>query len=384
MERALSNLGVAVETATTDDDGSRRRANKPLGKPIAENGVTRWYFPKQTEFYKVSLPLRRWLRREIHRFDIVHVHALFSFASIMAARAARRARVPYIIRPLGVLNRYGMTQHRAFLKRLSLTMIEKTLLEDAAAVHFTSEEEQAEAETLGIPMQGIVIPLGIEFSELASPAEFLQCYPSLQSKQRLLFLSRIDPKKNLESLLRAVSLLRSEFPDLMLIVCGDGPNEYVSILQRLANELDISERTIWAGRVDGTRKTSALALADLFVLPSFSENFGIAVVEALAAGIPVVAGRGVAVAVNAENADVAIAVDPNPEAIARAIRCFLCDDRRRRQAASRAQAFAQKMYSAATMGERLIGLYRQILKPIRYDLGKASSSKAALPQTFCI
>ena len=75
--------------------------------------MTRWYFPKQTEFYKFSFPFWRWLRRDVGRFDAIHIHAVFSFSSVAAAWAARRADIPYIIRPLGVLNRYGMTQRRA-------------------------------------------------------------------------------------------------------------------------------------------------------------------------------------------------------------------------------------------------------------------------------
>ena len=92
MERALSAVGVVVETVTTDDDGRRRRVNKPLGRPLNENGAVRWYFPKQMEFYKVSVPLLRWLPREVRRFDVVHVHALFSFASVAAAWTALRVR----------------------------------------------------------------------------------------------------------------------------------------------------------------------------------------------------------------------------------------------------------------------------------------------------
>src|SRR5688572_9999706 len=93
MEGALRDLGIEVETATTDDNGAGKRCTKALGVPTSENGVTRWYFRKQTEFYKVSLPLRRWLQREVSRFDVIHIHALFSFASVAAAMAARSMHI---------------------------------------------------------------------------------------------------------------------------------------------------------------------------------------------------------------------------------------------------------------------------------------------------
>ncbi|MEQ1841601.1 MAG: glycosyltransferase, partial [Verrucomicrobiales bacterium] len=120
MERALLAGGMEVETITTDDEGPGRRNGKGDGTPREENGIVRRYFPKQTEFYKVSFPLARWMRKALHDFDVVHIHALFSHTSIAAARAARSAGVPYVIRPLGVLNQYGITQRRALLKQLSL------------------------------------------------------------------------------------------------------------------------------------------------------------------------------------------------------------------------------------------------------------------------
>ncbi len=322
MERALSAVGVVVETVTTDDDGRRRRVNKPLGRPLNENGAVRWYFPKQMEFYKVSVPLLRWLPREVRRFDVVHVHALFSFASVAAAWTVRCACVPYVIRPLGVLNRYGMTRRRALTKRASFRGIEGPLLRDAAAVHFTSGPEQAEAEMLGAPMRSVVIPLGIEHEAPGDREAFLAAHPALRNRIRVLFLSRLDPKKNVEGLLRALNLLPAEFGDLALVVCGDGAVDYSAELRRLADTLGIADRVVWTGRLEGEAKSAALAAADLFLLPSFSENFGIAAVEALAAGLPCVLGRGVAIAEEIQAAGAGVCVDAAPEAIAEGIRAL--------------------------------------------------------------
>jgi glycosyltransferase involved in cell wall biosynthesis len=360
IERALSALGIHVETASTNDDGPNRRLTKRLGEPIEENGVTRWYFSKQREFYKVSLPFVHWLQREIHRFDIVQIHALFSFTSVMAARIARRERVPYIIRPLGVLNRYGMTQRRALLKRISFRSIEGPLLKDAAAVHFTSYEEQTEAESLGVHMRSTVIPLGVELEAPGNPEEFFECCPMLRSRQRTLFLSRIDPKKNLESLLRAFSIVVEEFPNSALIVAGDGNADYLATLKLLAKQLGIEERVTWLGRVDGSKKVAVLAAADLFVLPSFSENFGIAAIEALAAGLPCVLGEGVAVAADVETAGAGVVVSPTPESIADGIRCFLNDGNRRQHSAAQARLLVESKYSTAQMGSLLLQLYQGI------------------------
>jgi glycosyltransferase involved in cell wall biosynthesis len=360
IERTLTSLGVSVETATTDDDGTDRHLAKRLAQPEIENGVTRWYFPKQIEFYKVSLPLARWLRREAQRFDVVHIHALFSFSSVMAARAARRARVPYVIRPLGVLNHYGMTQRRALLKRVSFRNIEASLLRDAAAVHFTSHDERVEAERLGVPMRSAVIPLGIETPPIGNAEDFLKSYPALRSKQKLLFLSRIDPKKNLEGLFRSLALLATTFRDLAVIIAGSGDDNYVVSLKQLARELNVQELITWIGRVDGPEKSAVLAAADLFVLPSFSENFGIAAIEALAAGLPCVLGHGVAVAAEVESSGAGVAVAPTPEAIADGIKYLLQEDIRQ-LAAAQARFLVNDKYSSNQMGAGLLRLYREIV-----------------------
>ena len=107
LARALSQAGMDVHVATTDDNGADR-LNVPLGEPQHEDGATFWYFPRQTNFYTFSWPLTRWLARHVREFDLVHIHALFSYAALPAAVLARWAGVPYIVRPLGTLNRWGI------------------------------------------------------------------------------------------------------------------------------------------------------------------------------------------------------------------------------------------------------------------------------------
>src|SRR5437588_3138127 len=137
MARALAGVDVDVTIATTDDDGDDARLKVPIGQPINEDAATIYYFRRNILPYKVSFGLARWLKANVAEFDIVHVHALFSFCSTTAARAARRHRVPYIIRPLGVLNRWGLENRRAFLKQISLRLVELPILRDAAAIHYT-------------------------------------------------------------------------------------------------------------------------------------------------------------------------------------------------------------------------------------------------------
>ncbi len=360
MEQALSAAGIEVVSVTTDDDGDGR-LDIPCGEPISCNGATRIYFPRQTGPYKASWPMLRWLLREVPGFDIVHVHALFSFAPVAAAWVARRARVPYVVRPLGVLNRYGMVERRSRLKALSVALLEGRLLRDAAAVHFTAEQEKAEAETLGVPMRSQVVPLGIEPIPTVSDAMFVAAHPGLGAR-RLLFMSRIDPKKNIETLLRALAVIRPSTPGVCLIVCGDGDAGYVTMLKALSAELGLEGSVHWTGHVGGEMKSSAFAAAELFVLPSFSENFGIAAAEALSAGLPCILGEGVALADRVQQAGAGLSVAPTVDAVAAAMLALLNDPDARARAGQHARALAMTEYSQAAMGLGLTRMYAAITK----------------------
>lgn len=364
IEGALSAQGVEVETAATDDDGPGLRNGMPSDVPLDVGGVVRRHFPKRLEFYKVSPAFAHWIFRHVRDYDLVHIHALFSFTSVAAAWAARRAGVPYVVRPLGTLNRYGVTQRRPWLKRLSLKLVEGPILRHAAAVHFTAGAEREEAESLGIPMRSVVVPLGIASPPQQAASVFLGRHPQLAGRRIVLFLSRLDPKKNVEGLLRAFRLMSESLPEASLVIAGDGDPAYVAGLKRLADELGLADRVVWAGFVDGDLKASAFAAAQVFALPSFSENFGIAAAEALMAALPCVLGKGVAIAAEVAEAGAGLATSPNPEAIAQALRSVLADEDRRKEMGQCATALAKERYSLDAMGERLVRLYEGILRAV--------------------
>jgi glycosyltransferase involved in cell wall biosynthesis len=167
----------------------------------------------------------------------------------------------------------------------------------------------------------------------------------------------LDRKKNLEGLLRAVALIDVKALDLTLLIAGDGPSDYVASLKSLAQSLKIQSHVVWLGHIDGAAKAAALARADIYVLPSFSENFGISVVEALIEGLPCVLGEGVAIAEEVRVAGAGVVVSPDPTAIADAIGCLLYDSALRRTMGMKAAKLAQDNFSPLVMGERLIALY---------------------------
>jgi glycosyltransferase involved in cell wall biosynthesis len=359
IERALGERGIEVTTVTTNDDGDTRILPVQCGKPLAMPFATRWYFQRSTVFFKVSVGLARWLKANIATFDVVHCHALFSFAPVAAAFLARRAGVPYVLRPLGVLARYGLSYHHPVLKRTSFALVERGLIESASAVHFTSLAEQGEAEALGLKCHSVLIPLGIDVGSLSTNV-------MLRKKQNdpftLLFLSRIERKKNLECLLQAFRLLQSRNRRLTLNIAGGGDPQYIKSLQALVRDLAVEDHVRWLGYVEGDKKSEVLAAASAFVLPSHSENFGIAVAEALAAGLPCVVSRAVALSDQVEKAGAGIVVGTTPEDIATGIERLMDDQSGLSVKSVAARRLATNEFSIDKMGMRLEGLYRDILE----------------------
>ena len=350
IARALRDAGVSVDVATTNDN-DRELLQVPIGAPVDEGGVRYWYFGRSSYPYTTSSGLARWLRTRVRDYDIVHAHALFSFSTTAASLAAGRARVPYIIRPLGTLATYGMQQHAA-LKQMSWLMLERRLLKKAAGVHFTSEAEREEAARLG-DWRGFVVPLGVDTLNTIQgtvPAGPLT----------LLFMSRLHPKKRIEILLHAVMQAHKADPTLRLLIAGSGDDEYVAQIKELAESLGLRESVEWLGHLGVAEKRAVLERAHIFVLPSINENFGIAAVEALAAGLPVVLTRGVAIHREVENAGAGIVTDDNADSIAQAI-LKLRDAQTRASMSAHARVLARETFSIAAMQSGLMKMYEKVL-----------------------
>jgi len=364
LARALGEAGVEVTVVSTDDDGPGMRLQVPLGLEIQGQGGQYLYFRKNTDFYKFSWQLTRWLARHVSDFDLVHVHALFSYASTAAALIARRKAVPYIIRPLGVLNRWGMQNRRRIVKAISFKLIESRILRGAGAVHYTSRIEQREAETaisaLGIA-RSAVIPLPIAPVRGApDPERFFAKFPDARNKQIVLFLSRIHPKKGIELLLDAFYEIHRKHPSAVVVIAGEGEPDYVSILKRKANEMKIAKYIIWSGYLSGEEKWAAFAAATVFVLPSFSENFGIAAAEALARGVPTVITEGVGLSEEVQAANAGVVVKSTAHTIACTLDDLLCNADKRRQFAANGRQLAINRFSSEQVGRMLNDLYRQL------------------------
>jgi len=369
MARSQAASGLDVHVATTDDDGLGR-LNKASGNSFIEDRVTYRIFRRQARFYTFSLPLTMWLSKHAGDYDVIHIHALFSYPSIAAAFFAKRAGVPYLVRPLGVLNMWGMHHRRPWLKMLSFRLIESRVLRHAAGVQYTSAQEKEEAAQLGVKHTSLLIPNPVEVS--ADPVVrggFRNAFPALAGKTIVLFLSRVDAKKGLDILLPAFARLRSRHPEAVLVVAGGGDRLLLEALKSQANQLALGEGILWAGFLEGDMKRNALVDADVFVLPSYSENFGVAVVEAMGCGVPVVVSDQVGIHREIAEAEAGLVAGCSVLQLEHALTRAVRDPIWRRKASDNA-----RMLAASFAPETIADLLSKTYKRIRISHGQRAAA----------
>ncbi len=367
MCRTLSQEGVDTLVATTDADGPGR-LSVPHGRVVSYCQVPVIVFRRQwSEAVKYSAPLARWLERNVERFDVVHIHAVFSHACVAAATACRRRGVPYVVRPLGSLDPWSM-QQKWLPKRLLWYLGVRAMLAGAAAVHYTTFEERRLAEDGLRLRRGTVIPLGVDPSLLADVDPqplFRESSPELEDGPYALVLSRLHPKKGLALLLDVfLEVTRErEFESWRLVIAGDGDPEYVDELRRVlitSRELHRCMPVIFTGWLEGQARIAALQGAALFVLVSQQENFGLAVAEAMACGVPVLVSEHVNLAPEIVGAGAGWVVPFEREALRQTLIQALRDENERVRRGAAGRRLARARFSWSAIGTELVRLYADI------------------------
>jgi glycosyltransferase involved in cell wall biosynthesis len=290
MVKALREEGVDAAILTTEDNKTYREEHMTLGRWFWLNDIPILMFPilnSESQIlneYLISPQLSWWLLQNIDKFDAIHVHSIFSYSSTTSMLIARLKRIPYMVRTIGQLNKWSLTQSR-LKKMLMLLLIEKSNLLKSFAIHVTSRTEMEDLKLVCNHENILCLELGVTVAKIRSPLNHLK-----YQKIRFVFLSRIHPKKQLDKLLEAFSILYNTYNKTSwhLFIAGDGDCEYICSLKKLADEYGINDFIQWMGHLDEGEKVSLLRTCDWFVLPSISENFGLSVVEALANGLPVI------------------------------------------------------------------------------------------------
>jgi glycosyltransferase involved in cell wall biosynthesis len=270
---SLRDLGVQVTLASLDSPGHRqvpdwvRRFERSIGP--ARLGRSR--------------AMASWLDEEASagRVDLIHNHSLWMMPNVYPGDVARRRAVPYLVSPRGTLSAAAFASG-SLAKRLMWPLFQRPSLQTTSCFVATSLAEALDIRRAGYEVPIASIPNGIDIPEMLRPR---------RQRRTLLYLGRIHPIKQVDVLVQVWARIAHTMPDWDLRIVGPDNNGHLDQLQRLANRLG-TRRLTFEGELRGERKLEAYREADLYVLPTKTENFGVTVAEALAAGTPVIVTTG--------------------------------------------------------------------------------------------
>jgi glycosyltransferase involved in cell wall biosynthesis len=289
--KQLANRGWSVHTLSLDLPGTA------LDSRLAADAV--FQLGPTLGNYGLSSRLEPWLREFGRNYDVIIVHGLWGYHGYTVAKVARSENLRYVVIPHGMLDPWFKNAYplKHLKKWLYWPWAEYRVLRDASLVLFTTAEELRLArESFWLyAARERLVGYGIA-KPTTTPADvesFLSAYQHLRGKRILLFLSRLHEKKGCELLIRAFAGIAAAATDLHLVIAGAGDADYTAMLHKLVTRLGIEARVTFTGMLRDERKWGALASAEAFALPSHQENFGIAVAEALAMGVPVLTTTGV-------------------------------------------------------------------------------------------
>jgi len=359
----LQRLGVDAEVLTTD--------------AYAEASDTAWQEHYRSGYPITVLPCRgrrgfgyspktaRLLRTKLNSCDLLHVHNVWSYCNRLAARLCPIADVPFIVSPHGMLDPHSMGL-KPWKKRLYGRVVEFPALRKATGLVFTHpEEERLARQTCGKLPAGYVVPLGTEAPPVESREHlaqiFLTQFPSLQDVERIVFLGRLHPKKGLDILLPAFARVAEVRRAAKLVLVGPGDETYVNELRRVAQSLGIMDRVVFTGPLSGRNKWAALAAADVYVLPSYQENFAIALVEALRIGTPVVCSRRINIWSDLADAEAATICELTVDDVASKVLDLLGDRASADVQGQRGAVFAAANYTWEKSVDQLARVYEQVV-----------------------
>lgn len=244
--------------------------------------------------YRLSFRLEPWLRTHGRHYDCIIIHGMWQYHGYCVAKVARELGLRYVIFLHGMLDPWFARRYplKHLKKWLYWPWAEYRTLRDAALVLFTTEEEKMLArESFWLyKVRERMVGYGVRRREIPpgqAREAFLSRFPELASRRNLLYLSRIHPKKGCDLLIHAFAKAAGRDPELHLVLAGPGETSWIDHLKGMARQLGLQERVTFTGMLQGEQKWGAYDAADVFVLPSHQENFGIVVAEALASGLPV-------------------------------------------------------------------------------------------------
>jgi glycosyltransferase involved in cell wall biosynthesis len=382
LNKELVAQGVQVDVFTTNAGLNEPAAYKAQNWHLLDGVRVKYFHCYGYIHYNFSSLLSQALRRHVKEYDLVHITAVWNFPVWAAAFACRQAGVPYILSPRGTIYPETVALKSTFLKQLYYRLIARKCLQGASAIHYTAADEQNKVnQFLKLTTPAFVIPNGLNLSTFAAldyiPA-FSTFFPELADKRYLLFLSRINIKKGLDILVDAFAEVSSQFPDLLLVIAGPDNEGYGGEVKARLRSKGILGKTFFPGMLSGNTKLAAYRDADMFVLPSYSENFGMSVVEAMACGTPVLISDQVGISPDVQHWQAGIVIPAQSKNLAAAITGLLRDDAGRQRLRINGLKMVSQLYSIEAVAQAMVIKYEYILHK-----SQQPASVAASKSIFC-
>jgi len=316
-------------------------------------GTTGWQF---------SLPLTQALKENVKKFDVVYIVAVWNYPVAIAAYYSRLYKKPYIISPRGLLYPYGL-KRKSWQKILYYQLIIKRYLQNAAAIHYTSQDELEKCHFFwGLKNKTSVIPNGIdisEFSILPDKDRLRQIYPHLKDKKLIIFLGRLNYKKGLDILLKAFSLLSQTRRDLHLLIAGNDEAGYIRKVQRWIKDYALENKVTLTGMILGQEKLNFLCGSNIFVLPSYSENFGMSVIEAMACKLPVVISNQIGIHKEISQAKAGLVINTNDKELKEALDYLLENPSLCRLMGENARKLVEEKFSLDKIVDGVVAMFKE-------------------------
>jgi glycosyltransferase involved in cell wall biosynthesis len=367
LSRALQDAGAQVTIFATDlatpNSAPDARGNiKVSDLPPAAAGLDiRLFRVRHPYRFAYSPGLRGALMREVTSFDLVHINSVFSYPQFAAFSEASKRGVPHLVTPHGALDPLLRTRgklQKAIAEKLWL----RRMMDTAASICYTAEEEKALVQDLGFRAPAHVVP------NVVDTKLYLSAEPDIEFRDRItggkgslvVCHGRLSWKKRLDVLVEALALLRARGLDTHLALIGPDDEGLGRQLMPQADALGIGDRLHLTGMLKGPTLASAVRAADVWALPSHSENFGVAVIEAMAASRPVVVSKHVNIAGDIASGDAGLVVDPTPPEVADAIEQLISRPELAGNLGEAASGFAHR-YSGEVVASQMLEVYESIL-----------------------
>jgi glycosyltransferase involved in cell wall biosynthesis len=333
--------------------------NLPFPVRFVEQGVFSCFIPSYSKRWSEII-----LNAEKNS-DIFHINGIFDYYSIIASFFLK---CPYILSPCGSLMKeaYELSKLKKLKKIIFMKLFGARIVNNATLIQVMCQKESDDFlfffPRLKKKVRIIPNPVDLsEFQNALSKEEFVNKYPRLKNKRYILFLGRLHRIKGLDLLIKAFSEIVKE-KDLQLVLAGPDTYGYGKQLKKWVEDFSLEDRVVFTGMISGNDRVSALHNAEIFVLSSYSENFGMAIVEAMACGTPVVITDKVGIANEIKENNAGVIVEANPESIYKGIKTLLDNENLRKKISVNGKKMVEKYYDVNKIAGKMIGMYKEVLK----------------------